>query len=313
MRRILFLSCVILFLFIVSAHLVWAQPHNRVHNAIQYIEEVRIPDEAMLAAPLPSPDGRYLAYTREGYKGLYLFDLETGEHRELTNLRGAGFGFEWSNDGLIAFRATLGKEAARQIMCIGHTDGVIEVATPLLDSLSLPIWVEDNVYFALWDQRPRIKTAGPNPQGLFDEIIFCEPAGRIRMFDSLFHELERETGSESKVFFLPRRSNHEDLYLVHCLDGHIYLWKVGSNRLVDIGSGSNARFARNDKAIVFERTQDDGHRIIASDLFLYEIATQTTIRLTDTKDTIERTPAMAGDGQTIFFEVDGTIMRGVVR
>lgn len=282
-------------------------------NRIQNAEEVPIPLITPLMSPAPSPDGRYLAFTRENFKGLFLFDLETGELREISNLNGSGFGFVWSRNGLLAFRGSTGKLKRKHIIGVAHDDGVVEVASTLLDDVSLPLWSGEDLGYVVWDKEPRMKTAGPYGRALFDEMVFCHPSGRPVFFDNDLKIVHSGEIRDGKVYFLPRMSRDGSRYLLHSLDGHLYLGKIGGRTLTDIGEGSGARFARNDEWVIFERTRDDGHTITSSDLYLYEIGTKATYRLTDTKEIVERTPAMAEDGFTVYWEQDGVLMKGTVR
>ena len=56
------------------------------------------------------------------------------------------------------------------------------------------------------------------------------------------------------------------------------------------------------RRIVFERTEDDGHDIVASDIYSYAIAPRRLERLTTTDGMIERRPSFAPDGVRIAFD-----------
>ncbi|MCX7830970.1 MAG: hypothetical protein N2445_07935, partial [Acidobacteria bacterium] len=62
-----------------------------------------------------------------------------------------------------------------------------------------------------------------------------------------------------------------------------------------------------------EKSKDDGHNITESDIFLYDLKSETLFQLTDTKEAIERMPSMAEDGHTLFWVENGKIMRGYVK
>lgn len=274
------------------------------------VTDAGIPFEGAQISPAPSPSGKFLAFTGDNFKGIALFSLEDGKVAELTNIEGAGFGFEWSPGvDLLAFRGSLGKDRKKLFIGVGHPDGTIEVSSALSENLSLPAWKDGLLCFADWKSGSPLKFAGPGDGKEFTGIKIPHPSGKVFPFDREM-KLTKNESLDERIFFMPRYSENGKAFLLHCLDGHIYLGMESFNGLKEIGEGSSARFARNGSCIIYERTADDGHRIVASDIYLYSIESGMTYRLTDTPDKIEMRPSMAEDGHTVFFDLDGRIMKG---
>lgn len=293
---------------------VFAQEENKLFEKkiVEGKEEVKIIEEGDLTSPLVSPSQKYLAFSKENYKGIYLLDLESGKVTKITDLDGSGFGFEWQNyEDVLSFRGSLGNAKRKHIICVAHPDGQIEVSSPMLSSVSLPVWINRNLVFAVWGEKEKVKIVGKEKESLSSNaFVFTSPEGRITKFKD--EKVEKSEKSD-KVFFLPRYSKDGTKFLVHCLDGGIYLGSLSEGNLEKIADGSNARFAREDSAVIFEKTKDDGHKITQSDIYLYDIKTKTTYQLTDTKEIIERMPSMADDGHTVYWCENGKIMRGWVK
>ncbi len=266
--------------------------------------------EGAQISPAPSPSGKFLAFTGDNFKGIALFSLDDGKVTQLTNIEGAGFGFEWApGEDLLAFRGSLGKINKKLFIGVGHPDGTVEVSSALSENLSLPAWKDGLLFFADWKSGSPLKFSGPGDGMGFTGIKIPHPSGKVFSFDREM-KISKNESLDERVFFMFRYSQDGKAYLLHCLDGHIYLGREGSDELKDIGEGSSARFARNGSCIIYERTADDGHRIVASDIYLFSIASGMTFRLTDTPDKMEMRPSMAEDGHTVFFDLDGRIMRG---
>ncbi len=278
---------------------------------LREVERVPIQGEDLKVAPLPSPDGRFIAFTAPDYKGLKLLELATGKVSTLSEAPGSGFRAKWSPDGSsLAFRSSTGGGRPLFLIVVAHPDGVIESASALSRGLSLPWW--ENATLRFWKiggERPVLQKAGPTvKEGAASSFVAATPDGRLwRGSDAKTLQAESVPG---KVFYLPQLSPDGKRFVTECLDGHLYYGLVSGGTIEDLGPGSYPSFVRDGKALLFERTKDDGHAITASDIFLLDLETGTVSALTDTPDRIERRPAMAGDGHAIFFDEGGKIFKG---
>lgn len=88
---------IVLFLALLAA--VWATARDGATGLAEPPEPVELAVPGIVAAPLPSPDGRFLAFTGPSFEGLWLLDLQAGNTFRLTDQKGAGFRPAWSPDG----------------------------------------------------------------------------------------------------------------------------------------------------------------------------------------------------------------------
>lgn len=280
------------------------------------IEEVKVEVENNLINPLPSPSNRYLAFTKENHRGIFIYDFETKKSFQLTDLEGSGFGFEWQGEeDLIAFRGTFGENRRKHLICVGHKDGTVEVSSPLLSNLSLPLWVDKNLLFVNWDGKEPLKIISPDKTTTQKNAVFTSLDGEIVYFDTETKK-GKKLEKSGNTFYLPRYSKDGKMCLLHSLEGDIFLLILEEGKfekIEKIASGTNARFSPDGKFIIFEKTYDDGHNIISSDLYLYEINSKKVYKITDTRDKIERMPSFASDSKTIYFSENGKLMRGYLK
>lgn len=276
-------------------------------------EAIPLPVDEEVTAPVPSPDGAYLAFTRTDSRGLLLLDLATGAVRVLSEARGAGFRPAWSPSGRsIAFRTSTGGPRPRLQVVVAHPDGAAEIASPLLRDLSLPFWTGEQLGYVRLDRsEPVLVSLGPDPLIAHGPVPVTLPEGTLLRLGA-GPGIQTASQADGKVFFLPRRSEDGSRFVVECLDGHLYLGRSAGGELEDLGPGSYPSFVRGDTAILLERTADDGVRLTAGELYLLDLATGALTALASTPDRIERRPAMAGDGKTVFFEEGGRIWKGVL-
>lgn len=277
-------------------------------------EELTIPGGRVFQAPLPSPDGRYLALSTEKNRGLWLFNLEKQTLEQISNQAGSGFRARWApGRQLIAFRISTGDPRPKHEIIVAHPDGVKEIASTLERNLSLPLWRGRRIVFFTWKKgAPVMKGSGPRDAGRNQyPVPFCDPDGNILMGKE-GKAVSPFVGAQGKVFFLPVLSVNGRNFVVECLDGHIYLGKTSGGDLRDLGPGSYPSFVRDDSAILFERTEDNGHTTTASRLYLLKLDTMKLEVLSDIPGVIERRPSMAEDGRTVFCDADGRIFMGIL-
>lgn len=103
-----------------------------------------------------------------------------------------------------------------------------------------------------------------------------------------------------------------DLVAFQGLTTGIYVYTRSTATLRRIGAGSAPAWSADGRSLVFERTEDDGHDIVASDLFRYDVATGIVHQLTATDDVIERRPSLAADGTIAFDDNHGGLLVGEV-
>lgn len=86
----------------------------------------------------------------------------------------------------------------------------------------------------------------------------------------------------------------------------VWVYERATARLVHLGPGTAPAWSPEGRRLIFERTEDDGHAITASELFLWDAAGggARVTRLTATDRRIERRPSFSPDGRMIAFDDD---------
>jgi Tol biopolymer transport system component len=84
----------------------------------------------------------------------------------------------------------------------------------------------------------------------------------------------------------------------------LYVYQRSTRQLVHVGPGTAPAWSPDSSRLVFEVTEDDGHDVVASDLYVYRVATDRVERLTATESVRERRPAFSPDGRELAFDDD---------
>ena len=82
----------------------------------------------------------------------------------------------------------------------------------------------------------------------------------------------------------------------------IYVYTRSTGSLVHIGRGTAPAWSSDSRRLVFERTEDDGHDIVASDLYIYDLASARAAAVTSTDRVIERRPSFSPDGASLAWD-----------
>lgn len=89
---------------------------------------------------------------------------------------------------------------------------------------------------------------------------------------------------------------------------HLYIRSTGVTRY--IGPGTAPAWSPDSARLAYEVTEDDGHDIVASELFVYTVATDAAAPITATDRTVERRPSFAPNGTLVFDDNTGGIFVG---
>lgn len=189
--------------------------------------------------------------------------------------------------------------------------------------------VDGNIRDARWTPDGRIEIVGHDgtsriygPDGMLEEVRSTEHASAsvFAQDDVIFRRTsdggspEPLTGNEDR-YFNPTPSPDGDSIVYQGLYTGLYMANAdGSGEPIYLGQGTNPTWLPDGSGVVFDRTQDDGHHLIAGDLMLLERGSLELSNLTEgDENLIGQRPAPGPDGGTIVFEAEGDIYIGSIR
>jgi Tol biopolymer transport system component len=270
---------------------------------------IQVTPERDYVAPVWSPvSADHIAFAPKGFAGIYLMTLSTKEINLLTSDAASGFQFVWSPDGEhIAYRAK--QDPLNSII------GVVNLRSKLKRSLSiagsdigLPSFKSrGGIAYSVRD-RVEEKAVGVTSRETPGEV---ERPVVFQRDDQIFVAIGGAVGRVSKPpgkYYLPNLSPDGTKVVYEEISRGIYMSNVGgSDEDIYLGQGNNPKWSPDGAYIVYEIPIDDGHAIISSSLYVFDVVGRKATRLTNTASTVERRPSFSADGARIAFDANGAI------
>ncbi|MCK4597506.1 PD40 domain-containing protein [bacterium] len=260
--------------------------------------------------PLWSPSGDRLILAGRNYQGLWSMDRRGGEPQQICDRLGAGFGPTWSPDGQrIACRVSQMQEK-RKLSAIAVYDLDKGTATELTDyrkDLGLPQWIDRGrkLFFISDGQSEMMEAPGATPAEVAGEDLLLY----LRDGAMVAHICP---GDEKNVL---RPVEQEILWAVlspdkkhiafQALGARLYVVGIDGSDLVDLGRGERPRWSPDGQWITYMITEDDGHRILSSDIYAIRQDGTGKVAVTQTPDRLEMNPDWSPDGGMLACDTRG--------
>jgi Tol biopolymer transport system component len=272
----------------------------------QKAEKVASESGKIFIAPQESPDGKFLAFTQEGYNGILLLN-ENKEISLLTQDPASGYGFKWLKDGSgIAARSAKYTGYKRENSIVVYSlkgDNTLQ-----LSGLSSKLTI-----------LPTVSTGG--------DVSFVE-AGEVKSFNTFSKTTEVKAPSGIAAFIENDKisvvsENRQKIVIdpvsgqrcinavlspdgkkvvFEILGGNLFVINSDGTGLIDLGKGFRASWSPDSKMITYTITEDDGHVITSSDIFTISFDGSKKSAVTSTTNIIEMNPSYSANGEYIYFD-----------
>lgn len=259
------------------------------------------------AYPLWASQGRYLAYSSPGYKGLWLYDSEEGRKTSISDMPGAGYQPAFDGPvGQLYFREThynglqkqtslhaygLAKGSRRVIY-----DGGGKVSPPRISNGYLLYRTNDTLRKKVLRAPKYRTTKWVNVYTANDSMVVETPSGRRSI-------APRGSGHYLWVALSPNRKQ----VLFTKAGGGTWVCDLQGRILHEVGYLNAPKWFGN-QWVIGMQDEDDGHRITASDVVAVRLKDGTTQNLTAQTSAIAMYPAgHYASGKMAWHTLQGTI------
>ena len=272
-------------------------------NTVSDVSDEVIVNEVKCTEGEFSPDGKFIAFTGEKYKGLFIKDLSTNEIVKITDADGAGWRFSWSPDSRgITFRETeyLEKSTSYKIKKRFLDRQTNELVGEFENAVWPPLW-KDTIYSVDTVRSSNIALAvkplsilkNPVKPMKFNAFTSNNQVSLIDLKTGALKNLEEGTHS-------PSISDDGRFVLFIHLDT-IKVLDTIKNTTIEIGRGSSPSWVQGSKKIVYNSTLDDGRNITYSEVRLFDMSARTSKVIAVPADKIPLAPSISPDGTKLLY------------
>lgn len=265
--------------------------------------------------PVYSPDGSSIAYTKSGFNGIWIYDLQSKSNTQLTDESAAGFGFKWSADS----KSILTRVAKYEEMKRYNAVKIFDIETGESKQLSdyktmmpyLPVWADGDskVYLPIKSNDELLISAKEKNNQIGSSIVAFEKNNKV---------VVKDLSNNSEQIFEPiKEAQYINLSLspdaakivFEVMGGNMFVMNIDGTNLNDLGIGNRPRWSFDSSKIIYMIAEDDGHDYTSSDIYIINADGTQKRNLTNTSDLMEMNPCFAPDGKSIVFDLvnDGSI------
>lgn len=277
---------------------------------VEKIETINLPDSIQLINPQFTPQENQILLTAPGYKGLWLYNLETKKLKKLNDHMGAGYQTKFSEDGKkIAFRYDRYTNRLRKSFLAVQSIESKKINTIIKNqrNLSAPFIFKDNKILYLSEGEPFIYDLAT------DQITTYQKTENKKLGPLLY-------SNEGQLILLNKR----DKKIINSTDEGHYIWSSispGGEKLLYTVTGQGTfitdiqgkiqhkiknatapKWSPTGDWLLYTKQQDDGHKITASDIYIISPDGEYTFQITDTENKIEMHPNWSPSGKKIVYE-----------
>jgi len=275
---------------------------------VKEIKTLITPTEAagIFMSPKWSPDGQKIALTSLNYRGIWIYHVPSGEIEQITDEIAAGFGFSWSSNSQYLLTRVSRFENNRRLSAVKTFDisqGSELYLTEYRKRLpDIPRWSPANNQVMFYNGK-EIEHLDLSPQFSAESSPFvCYPLRDKIYLENTINDEKREFQPFPGAIYLNVTLAPDDVHVAfEVYGGNCYLLNLKTAALTDLGRGNSPSWSPDGSYVVYMVAQDDGHRYIASDIYMSDTSGKLTRNLTEEFDPIAMYPSWSPRENKIVF------------
>lgn len=231
-----------------------------------------------LMAPVWSPDGSMIAASGSNYTGIYVFNSDGTDGRQITDARGAGYKMAWSADGL---------------EIVGRTN--------IMDGVRV---FHETRAWNLKDGQSRVVTAknrsNANPATANTKVtLLRQMTENAAEVTTLVASLQNYAGS---TVINPALSPDGSMIAFQIVGNGMFVVNADGSNLRSLGTGSNPAWMPDNNTVVYTVVTDNGNEYTGSTIMSVTLNDMKKQVVMKDDNFIPVRPAITADGSRLAFE-----------
>lgn len=238
------------------------------------------------------------------YRGVYLFYVNSKRLQKIGNFNGYNVSFSSDRESILL--------TGRNKVVIVDLNGKVRTEIQEKGKVGYPIWLDDtritypvsgkieiyNLKDKTYKEINDVNTSWIKWNGKY--FVYQENDA-IYLMD--IHGVKERISKSGEKCYGPRFSPDGKMVLYNSLAKGIYIYNLETKEERVIGKGYSPRWAPCGRYVVFDISYDNGDEMLSSDIYLYDVKTNNTKRITYTPEK-EIDPIISEDCKRVYFNTD---------
>lgn len=255
-----------------------------------------------------SPDGKNLLASSSDFRGLKIIDVKRKRIKEITNDAGAGYEPLFSPDGNKVYFRSDEYRNFRKYSALYEYDRTVEVKTlvePPSRGLGSPVISQSEIIY-IADGKRRTRTTGKDDGGKGDNGTYVTLEDLVPVLYSGGKRKEIKPNGDGNYIWTSLSPDRKKL-LYNFRGTSTFVSDTAGNILQELGRVNAPRWIDNN-LIAGMNDEDDGTRVLRSDIICYSLKTNKLYNLTNTVESIEMYPfPFSGKNKVAFQTLTGEL------
>jgi len=269
--------------------------------------------EDICMAPVLSPDGNYVAFTKAGYKGIWIYNFSDNSIKQITDEVAAGFAMKWSPDSKYILSRPAYYDGPIRYNAVKvynvETSEAIQLSEYRTKMPSLPQWADYNESaFIINDNQIEkfstgIVATAEQKSAKPDLLVYLTNDDKIGVKNLSDNSVKIFDPLPGKKCINLSVSPDYQRVVFEIFGGNLFSMRTDGTELTDLGKGYRAKWMKDSQHIIYMITEDDGHTFTSSDIYIIKYDGSDKQNITNSPDRIEISPSASYVNNKIVFEV----------